>query len=61
MRKLNDVELLFYRTVEALLDRDPVREHRYLHDAKYHAHVYRTAGDIGAIAHASAVLKERLA
>ena len=57
-RHLNEGKLVFYRTVEALLEQDPVKEHRYVFDAEFHAQVYRTARDIVAIAHASAKLKE---
>lgn len=55
---MHDVEVRFYRTVEGILGGDPVKEHHYLHNPTYHAQVHRAAGDIAAIAHASATMKE---
>ena len=50
----NDV----YRVVDAILDRDPVREHHYQYNPVYHALVFRDACDIVVIAATSAKMKE---
>lgn len=50
----NDV----YMVVDAILDRDPVREHHYQYNPVYHALVFRDACDIVVIAATSAKMKE---